>query len=154
MKKIILISTIFTALLTTSFIAQAEIYKWKDSKGVIHYSAKPPVQKRKAQVKVKNIEKKIKSAAGKHRPSVMTKKSLSNDDDKNGKQNNLENMAPPSHRLVAYCAAQRKSLSTLKENFRNIWKDLDGTEKRLNQAERKDKINYLIKRIAEDCEGI
>ena len=157
MKKIILTSVIATFLLTSNFAAHAEIYKWKDSKGVIHYSARPPAQKTKSKIKVKDIEQKIKSAAGKYRP---TKSTSSNKESTEGKSNtqqdqsNSVQLSAPSEKLVAYCNAQRKSLTTLKENFRNIWKDLDGTEKILNQAQRKQKVDYLIKRIKEDCDGV
>lgn len=157
MKTIILTSALCTLILSTSFAVQAEIYKWTDSNGVTHYSARPPVQKKKDIAKVKNIEEKIRFAAGKHKPSSNTSNTNSSDQKattEQGQEQNNTQLSPPSKKLVSYCKGQRSNLSTLKNNFRNIWKDPDGKEKKLNQKERKEKINFLIKRITEDCEGV
>lgn len=157
MKKTILASTLCVLAVSASFITHAEIYKWTDSKGVTHYSARAPIHKKKSTTKVKNIEDKIRFAAGKHRPSTNKKNTSSTDKQSNSEQKQTQNstkLAPPTKKLVNYCKQQRSSLAKLKANFRNIWKDVDGKEKRLNQAERKEKVNYLIKRITEDCEGV
>ena len=157
MKKIIFTTTFCTLTALLNFTAQAEIYKWTDSKGVTHYSARPPAQRKKTAKNIKDIEKKIRQAAGKYRPSANVN-TQSNNSEKGNKTNQQQptntEIAPPSKKLVSYCKKQRSSLKKLKSNFRTVWKGLDGKEKRLNQSERKEKIYYLIKRIIEDCEGV
>ena len=157
-KKIFVATTCCTLTALLNFTAQAEIYKWTDNKGVTHYSARPPAQRKKAAKNIKDIEKKIRQAAGKYRPLANTNTTLNNNSEKSSgteqqKTTNTE-IAPPSKKLVSYCKKQRSSLKKLKSNFRTVWKGLDGKEKRLNQSERKEKIDYLIKRITEDCEGV
>jgi len=153
MKKIILASTLCVLSVTVSFTTHAEIFKWTDSKGVTHYSARAPIHKKKSATKVKNIEDKIRFAAGKHRPPISKTNSSPTEKQSNSKQDNTQ-LAPPDKKLINYCKQQRSSLAKLKANFRNIWRDADGKEKILTQEERKEKVNYLVKRITEDCEGV
>ncbi|MCF6190592.1 MAG: DUF4124 domain-containing protein [Cocleimonas sp.] len=146
-KKLITATAIGSLALLVNLGANAEIYKWTDAKGVVHYTANKPTQKK---VKTENIEVKIRNAAGKYNKSTnktTTKSSRSSSDDDKEKTK----MAGPDAALISYCKTQRSNLSGLQENFRNIWQGADGKKKRLNQEQRKLKIDLLQKQIAEDC---
>ncbi len=156
MKKIILISCLSTLTLAYSMGLQAKIYKWTDTKGVVHYSATPPSLKKTTKQKVKNIENKIRFAAGK---SSTEKKNISNNEpenkaDKVNNQNENSELAGPDKKLVDYCKAQRNNLKSLKNNFRNVWIDKSGKRTNLNQKQRKEKVDYLKSRIEKDCREV
>lgn len=150
--KLASITTICSALLILSVNTQAEIYKWVDENGGVHYTAQPPVHKKK-RVKAKNIENEIKAAAGKYRPpvnSTVTK----NDADTETEKVNGEELAGPDKKLVSYCTNQKKNLEQLKKNFRNVWIDVKGKKTNLDQEQRKEKVAYLQQRITEDCKEV
>ena len=153
MKKTILLASISFAILTLNTAAHAKIYKWTDAKGVIHYSATPPAQAQKT--KFKDIEEKIRFAVGKapaDEDKANTNASTTNE--ATSKEEKDPKLSPPSKKLISYCKTQRANLAALKTNFNNIWVEPNGTRKKLNQKERKEKVQYLIKKITEECEGI
>ena len=141
---IITLSTLAIALSVSSI--QAKIYKWTDANGSTHYSATPPKQNTKSKVKVKNIEDKIRYAAGK--PSLHTK---STEEKSAGKKD--DKLAPPSKKLVKYCKSQRSNLKQLKENF-NTTLEASGKKSLLNQKQRKDKVKEIRKSIKNECAGV
>jgi hypothetical protein len=162
MKKIIKKSITLASLATLAPILSsstyAEIYKWTDENGTIHYTATPPMQKQK-RIKATNIEDEIRSAAGKYRPSA-------NGTTKTGAETNTaasakspenkkdEELAGPDAKLIEYCDNQRNNVEQLKKNFRNVWIDVKGQKTALDQEQRKEKVEYLNKRIQEDCKGV
>jgi len=155
MKKTILITGLCALAISFSATTQAKIYKWKDSKGVVHYSATPPPQKVKTKRSIENIEDKIRFAAGKYRPSAKTasKRPTSNRESANQEEKNNK-LSAPSKKLVSFCKNQRKNLATLKSNYQNVWVEVDGKEQKLDQKQRQEKVNYLIKAIKDNCEGV
>jgi len=153
-NKLVSFTTISLALLILSVNTQAEIYKWVDENGGVHYTAQPPVQKKK-RVKSKNIEDEIKAAAGKYRPSADTTVTKSNDGaEKEPVKVNGEELTGPDKKLVSYCTNQRKNLEQLKKNFRNVWIDVKGKKTNLDQEQRKEKVAYLQQRITQDCKEV
>lgn len=140
--------------LSLSMSSYAKIYKWTDSKGVVHYSATPPKKlQKKAKHKVKNIEKKIRFAAGRSHTSKnkgKDQKALKNK--RNEEQENTDSeLSPPEKKLVDYCKAQKVNLKSLKSNFRNIWIDTKGKKTKLTQKQRQQKVDFLKDRIKKDC---
>ncbi len=133
--------------------SQAEIYKWTDTKGVIHYSSQRPIQQK---IKSEDIEDKIKSAAGKSR-LVSPKSSYSNPKNTTIKINSEKKeikLKGPSEKLIAFCKNQRKNLNLLKQNYRNKWQEKDGKTSWLNQEQRKEKVNNIKESITKECAGI
>jgi len=144
---IVTLSTLALALSVTS--TQAKIYKWTDANGSTHYSATPPKQHKKSKVKVKDIEDKIRYAAGKpyNRPKSAEKEenTAKKDDDK---------LAPPGKKLIKYCKSQRSNLRQLKENFNTTWVEASGKKALLTQKQRKDKVKEIRKSIKSECTGV
>jgi hypothetical protein len=151
-KKNLSVVVISTSVLLVTMNSQAEIYKWTDAKGVIHYSAQKPVQQT---IKSENIEDEIRSAAGKYRASsrqVPQTPAQTTTKSKNIKTKTQ--LSGPSAKLVSYCKTQRKNLAQLKKNYRNIWKDKGGKTSRLNQKQRQQKVNKIQKSITTECAGV
>jgi hypothetical protein len=156
--KIILTNKTFSAItisavvLFTTMSSQAEIYKWTDTKGITHYSAHKPVQKK---VKSENIEDKIRSAAGKYSASSkhISQTSSPEKNKKNTNNKKLE-LEGPNAKLAAFCKNQRKNLSLLTKNYRNSWKEKNGKTTRLNQKQRQEKVVQIQKSIRAECSGV
>ncbi len=158
MNKTLLILSISSVLIISTTSSHAEIYKWVDAKGVTHYSAHPPVKK-KVQVKPKNIEDEIKSAAGKYRPPKESQKTSMTTNTPQSKANNKAkstgtDLSPPDKKLVEYCKSQRKNLEGLKNNFRNVWVDTNGIKTPLNQQQRQEKADQIAKTLKETCSEV
>ena len=151
------LASIGTLALMFSTCSHAEIYKWTDEKGTIHYTAIPPMQK-KTHIKATNIESEIRSAAGKYRPPARGSKRAGTDRESTSQDDALkdknEQLAGPDKKLVKYCENQRNNLQQLKKNYRNVWIDVKGQKTTLNQEQRKQKVDYLKQRIQEDCAGV
>lgn len=156
-KTIITIASISTLSLFLSMSAQAEIYKWSDSNGGVHYTATPPAQSKK-KIKSEDIETTIRAQAGKSKP-VDKEIATANDDSSSPDENNNDKkveteLAGPDKKLKNYCKSQRNNLVQLKKNFRNVWIDVKGEKTNLTQEQRKQKVDYLKTRIKEDCAGV
>lgn len=149
-KKILTAVVISTGILLATMNSQAEIYKWTDAKGVTHYSARKPIEQK---IKSENIEYKIRVAAGKHQASSQKTSQVASTTNLNNDESNTQ-LAGPSKKLISYCKNQRKNLAQLKKNYRNLWKDKDGKESRLNQKQRQLKVDQIQKSITTECAGV
>ena len=148
-NKSVILTGITTLVLLMSVNTHAKIYKWTDANGQTHYSAQPPAQT-KQKIKAENIEDKIKSHAGKYRPS----KTASKKSNEEGESNSDEQLSGPDKKLVKYCDSQRNNLKQLKKNFRNVWIDIKGKKTNLNQEQRKEKVSALEGQIKENCSEV
>jgi hypothetical protein len=145
---------LLTVAATTTFVpstAKAEIYKWTDAQGQVHYSATPPTKK----VKTREIGTEIKMAAGKFDPSTVKQKSETEDSDTENTEDSSQTKGKnkPTKERIAYCKTQRKNLALLKNNKNIRWKSF-GKETELSDAQRKSKINSIKALIMDECKGI
>lgn len=139
--------------LTFSMNCHAEIYKWTDNKGQVHYTATPPTQKK---VKAQEIEDKILMSAGKFDPSTVSEnKETTADKEEDAEESSTKTGAnsKPTKQLIDFCKGQRKSLKLLKSSQNITWKRL-GKETKLTAAQRKAKIKETKSSITKDCKGI
>ena len=152
-SKFLVITAISTIMLLANVSTKAEIYKWTDAKGVTHYSAQKPTQRK---IKSKNIEDEIRSAAGKYQAPSRTASQANAESESSEKGDNKKKpkLAGPSAKLVAYCKTQRKNLAGLKKNFRNSWQGKDGKKTRLDQKQRQAKVTDIQKSITQECAGV
>lgn len=158
-KTITLLSLLALSLSTLAFdtSVQAKIYKWTDANGQVHYSAKPPMQK-KIKVKPKDIEDQILMSAGKFDPSKVSKNKASEENQEKTEKNeedgdNKNAKSKPTKQLIDFCKNQRKSLKLLKNNQNVSWEQF-GKKTNLSAAQRKSKIKNIKSGISEDCKGI
>ena len=153
MKKSTIVSLSLLAITLSVTSIQAKIYKWTDANGAVHYSATPPKVNKKSKLDVKDIEDKIRFAAGK--PSAgSSKKSVEGPVSEGEDKEESSKLAPPSPKLIKYCKSQRSNLKQLKENFNTIWVSKSGKKALLSQKQRKDKVKEIRKTITTECEGV
>lgn len=106
--------------------AAADLYQWKDERGVIHYSDKPPKG-----VKAERVKKKGPQSLGTINSDEVSE---SNDD-------------PDAVR----CQAERDRLALLQSNRRIQMQERDGSLKELTQEEINAEIEFSRRAIARLC---
>jgi len=151
--KLITATTVGLFAIFMNVTTNAEIYKWTDSKGVVHYSAQKPTQKKVKPKNIENIELAIRSAAGKPKKQQTASTSRSLKGDTSTKKSDKK-LSGPGPELVSYCKKQRSNLDQLQNNFRNVWQGIDGKKTKLNQEQRKSKVKYIQSTITENCAGV
>lgn len=151
-KTIALISFLTLSFSVLSTNTQAKIYKWTDAKGQVHYSAKPPTQKK---VKAKEIEDKILMSAGKYDPSTMSKAKVAEErnEESEEKKGSKNSKSKPTKQLIDFCKNQRKNLKLLTNNQNVVWEQF-GKKSNLTAAQRKAKMKKIKSDITEECKGI
>lgn len=140
------------ALLTTALLClvplhmvAATAYKWVDENGETHYSQSPPPATKAEVIKTPNASATTPTPA-QNPASTATQKPV------DAKQ-------PPDAKAKAEdaavrdenCASARKNMETLQNSARVTVKDVDGLYHRLNDDERKTRIEDTQKRIDEFC---
>ena len=155
MKKFIL--PLFLVLLGTQAI-QADIYKWTDADGKVHYSATPPKEPQKD---VEDIEDEIKANIGKVQPSTTYKAPTQTTEKASESASKKSSAKKPTDRYkgdrsparVAYCNNLKNNIHTM-ENNKNGKLVKEGeskplTSEQVNSQLKKDKAN-----LAKNCIGI
>ncbi len=132
---------------------QAKIYKWTDANGAVHYSATPPKSNKKSKIDVKDIEDKIRFAAGRPRTS-NSNQTIEGPVAESENKKESDKLAPPSAKLIKYCKSQRSNLKKLKDNFNTTWVSASGKKSLLSQKQRKEKVKEIRKSISTECIGV
>lgn len=131
---------------------QAEIYKWTDASGAVHYTQTPPPDLSKA----KDIAEDISLSTGKsthaakadtETKSEETTKDKPKDELEQAKDEGAKN--EDKHRQ--FCEQQKASLKQLLSNPVIRWRSTDNVEKILSAKERADKIAEMEKNVKDLC---
>lgn len=158
MKNIALIGT--TALLVIiASSATAQIYKWVDENGRLHYTERPAPAGKKAE----SIEDKIRFAAAlptrnKTGSSYLPEKTSagSPDPEDHKIKENLEKNEKINNeyqqQLSKYCDTQRGNLNTLQSDSPIAWEE-DGKTDLLTNKQRQEKIKEIQQSISKNCSG-
>ena len=155
MKKFIL--PLLLVLISTQTL-QADIYKWTDKDGKVHYSATPP---KVPQKNIEDIEDKIKANIGKVQPKTTYKAPTSKPKEATGSASNKTANKKTKDRYkgdrsparVAYCNSLKNNIHTMQNNKNgNLVKE--GEKKPLTSEQvtaqlKKDKAN-----LAKNCIGL
>lgn len=120
----------------------AQIYKWVDAQGVTHFDAQPP------QGQPSTIVQPPSSPAPK--PAVTPGSGVLGDqkaiDSKVKKQ-----VADQQAQLKAFCEQARTNLAQLQNNPR-LREEVEGETRRIDDAQRQERIVEAQKQIAQNCE--
>ena len=134
---------LLSLLLVTSVSAQAEVYRWTDANGKVHFGDK------KAGVSAENITEKVSktnvdTSTAEHQKleSVFRKE---NDADREYKQQ----QAQPDPQRLRQCAEAKNYLNTI--NGRVYFVDKDGKEVKVTEEERKQRVKDMQQQINEHC---
>lgn len=133
-------------------IANAEIYKWTDAAGSVHYTQTPPPELSKAKDIAQDISLSAGKAQHKSRAAETTKdetldKDKPKDELEQAKQEGDKNA--DQHRK--FCEQQKESLKQLLANPVIRWRSTDNEEKILSAKERSEKITEMEKNVKDLC---
>lgn len=151
MNSLSLSLRISAALLLTCTLqtASAEIYKWTDADGNVHYTQTPPQGENNVTKDVKDIAKDIEMAVG----------AILGSQDKAGEAENLpadtlaaarQAGAKNTIKHQAFCTQQESALKQLLANPVIRWNS-DGDERVLTATERQTKIDEFSNNLKEMC---
>lgn len=130
-------------LLVTSIYTQAEVYRWTDANGKVHFGDK------KAGASAENITEKVSktnvdtSTAEHQKLETVFRKE--NDADREYKQQ----QALPDPERLRQCAEAKNYLNTI--NGRVHFVDKDGKEVKVTEEERKQRVKDMQAQINEHC---
>jgi hypothetical protein len=142
------------ALSICSLNAHAELNKWVDADGSVHYSDTIPPEVEKAQT-LRNMAGKDQTAA----PASFSAKSVAEreaDLKKSKKEKEEAAMKKSQEKAQAdlkreNCAASRENLRTLEESTRIVTHDANGERTYLDDAAREQRLNDTRKAISANC---
>lgn len=129
---------------------QAEIYKWTDASGAVHYTQTPPPDLSKA----KDIAQDISLSTGKATHATKTDVSTKSDEQDKPKdeiEQAKDEGAKNADKHRQFCEQQKSSLKQLLSNPVIRWRSTDNEEKILSAKERADKIAEVEKNVKELC---
>ncbi|MFJ5235453.1 DUF4124 domain-containing protein [Pseudomonas neuropathica] len=120
----------------------AQIYKWVDAQGVTHFDAQPPPGQPSTTMQT--------SSSPPAKPAAMPGSGVLGDqkaiDDKVKKQ-----VADQQEQLKQFCEQARTNLAQLQNNPR-LREEVEGQLRRLDDAQRQERIVEAQKQIAENCQ--
>ncbi|VVM83368.1 DUF4124 domain-containing protein [Pseudomonas fluorescens] len=120
----------------------AQIYKWVDAQGVTHFDAQPPQGQPSTTIQT--------PSSPPPRPAAMPGSGVLGDqkaiDDKVKKQ-----VADQQAQLKQFCEQARTNLAQLQNNPR-LREEVEGQLRRLDDAQRQERIVEAQKQIAENCQ--
>lgn len=145
MKKVIFLPALLVVSLFAVGTAQAEMYKWTDQSGKIHYTQTPPP----ADAKGKDIEGDIKLATGNAKPAPQSAPvGQPKAEEKPKTDAEAAKRSEQEHR--SYCDQQRDAIKKLETNSLVKLKDEKG-ERFLTADERKQKAEEMNKNLELMC---
>ncbi len=157
MKTLIHTSTALLLLAMASNLS-AQIYKWVDSEGQLHYTQRPAPAGKEAEA----IEDKIRFAAALKSKNKKHSSYLSSDkDDEDKLASKREEIASKQKKvsdnykkqLITYCSSQRKNLKQLKTSSPIAWEE-NGKTELLTSKQKKDKIKEISKSVTDNCSEV
>ncbi|WP_322844817.1 DUF4124 domain-containing protein [Pseudomonas sp. B33.4] len=120
----------------------AQIYKWVDAQGVTHFDAQPPPGQPSTTLQT--------PSSTPPKPAAMPGSGVLGDqkaiDDKVKKQ-----VADQQAQLKQFCEQARTNLAQLQNNPR-LREEVEGQLRRLNDAQRQERIVEAQKQISENCQ--
>lgn len=160
MKKLIEIYYISTAylvllLIFMTFTATAEVYKWTDENGKIHYSDKPIDEKTK-KIKMKRQPSHTEVSQAKERASALIKHKNKvqeiTDDERHDKKIADRKDAKDKRKLSSQCRQAKREIILLGKGRVTYTTDEDGERHYLSDEEKNQSINQLKKDVKEHCQ--
>lgn len=136
---------LFMVLLGFSSGSLAEVYRWVDKAGKVHFSDKPPA------ANAENITKQVnKQNLDTSREELNKLEQLHRDTaQQQRQQTQLEPTAAQAYALATHCAAAKTRLKNISRNV--IFLDGDGKVVNVNEKERQEMVAELTAHIHNNC---
>lgn len=144
MKKAIFMPVAVLVSVFFTLNASAEMYKWTDKRGEVHYTQTPPPPDAKG----KDIEEDIRLSTGKLGNNIPTQADKSAPKDDMDKAREAGEKSDKKHR--DFCAQQEAALKQMTENALIKWKDEKG-ERFLTAEEKTGKMKDMQNNIDSMC---
>ncbi len=160
--KSITLATAALSLMTLATATSAQIYKWVDENGQLHYTERPAPAGKKAEA----IEDKIRFAAAlrsksknKHSSYIPSnsQQDVEKDDDmsdeiKREEIASKQKEAQDNYReqLDSYCTSQQKNLKLLKSSSPVAWEE-NGKTELLTNKQKENKVTEISKSVTKNC---
>lgn len=132
-----LVTLLFACMVSTTAIASG-IYKWVDENGKTHYGSQRPEAAQAEKVKL--------HLPGPASPTELTEEELNEED-----KPELTPDAKAQKERVAYCATERKRLSTISKTKDIHEKDASGKVIKMSSSARDSRINKIKANISKYC---
>lgn len=149
MRSIVFLSGALISLCASSMtVAAADIYRWVDQQGVLHYGAQPPANY-KAELVV--------TGAARSKPAPSPENSAASTTEIDTPQQRAltqqiqKEVAAQTAELKEYCSSARKNLAQLENNPRLTIQTESGEMQRLTEEERQARINETRQGITQHC---
>jgi len=143
---------VFVFLLFLSAGAQAEIFKWVDNNGQVHYDDKPPLQNKNSK-QVMDVDQNNNSVEPLSNRRVDKRKKLLNaiDEDRQQKKDQAAKAKKKKAKLNKQCLRARDSLKSYQRSAYVYDLDKDGNRIILPSSARDKVIANLQRKIAANC---
>lgn len=140
----------FFFLVCLSFNSQAEIYKWTDSSGTIHYDDKPPLQNKKQLMNIREENNSVDAVSG---DRLKKRKKLLDamDEDRKLKKDEAVKKKKKKAQMVKQCHRAQDSLKSYLRSSYVYNLDKEGNRVVLPSSARDGVIARLKKQITENC---
>ena len=148
MKKFILPLLLVT--ISFSQTASAEIFKWTDKEGKVHYSSTPPKEDPQ---KAEAIGDKIKSNIGKVQPKTVYQTTSSEKAKKTKKKAADPYKDDRSKARISYCRNLENNITTLQKK-QNINIMVEGKPSALSDAQKAERLAQYTSDLAKNCKDI
>lgn len=148
MKKIKILLAFM--VLFFSLPCQAEIYKWTDSNGTIHYDDKPPLKNKKQLMNIREENNSVDAVSG-DRLKKRKKLLEAMDEDRKLKKDEAAKKKKKKAKLMKQCNNVRDSLKSYQRSSYVYDLDKDGNRVALPSSARDGVIARLKKQITENC---
>ena len=149
MQFIVRNSCIFLAFVFVFFSVSAEIYKWIDEEGKVHYGEKPPISKQDTNIKTIKIRDNVDTESARN---ILRKKTKDLDERNENRREEKTNQIEAQVKLEknkALCKQAKKNLENFQHPRVTIEQD-DGTMRTLGEEERQSGIveaKDIVKRV-------
>ncbi len=137
-------------VLVFSLPCQAEIYKWTDSSGTVHYDDKPPLQNKKQLMNIREENNSVQGVSG-DRLKKQKKLLEAMDEDRKLKKDEAAKKKKKKAQLMKQCNNARDSLKSYLRSSYVYNLDKDGNRVVLPSSARDNVIASLKKRIETSC---
>ena len=142
MKRPIIITFMIAASFLMVTITEAQIYKWKDAKGQIHYASTPPRPNEKSSELKKDLSF-LSSSPSTSEGNVAKKKDKSQNIDSEETQKTL-------NKKLDFCSKEKNNLKLLQQNTAVTWLE-NGKKIPLSGKMIEDKIQVIKESIKTHC---
>lgn len=144
--------SLFFGLMWFAIMAQAQVYKWVDDDGQVHFSQFPPEDDKPVESVDIRVGSSMPADAAKQKLENIRQKLLESSMDRNLSEEERLQKQAQAEDAEKRCQQARDQLITLQQNGRVYQTDEQGERQWLDEKKRQDLINETQQRVKELCQ--